>query len=106
MKKRWIQDPKTGDLIPAEEYHAHKAREAGFYVMGDIQPYQAVAVDVATGNAPVITSRSAHREYLKRNGYVELGNDAKPIQRTDVRGDFNVRAELTRATHEILSRRR
>lgn len=44
-------------------------------VMSDIEPYQAVAADIATGKSPHITSRSQHREFLKRNDYVELGND-------------------------------
>ena len=44
-------------------------------IQSDIEPYRAVAVDVATGKPPVIGSRAEHREYLKRNGYVELGND-------------------------------
>lgn len=48
-------------------------------VRSDIEPYRAVAVDVATGKAPVIRSRSEHREYLRRNGYVEVGND--PIRK-------------------------
>ena len=45
------------------------------HVVSDIHPYQAMGTDVATGNAPVITSRSQHREYLTRNGYVEVGNE-------------------------------
>lgn len=50
-------------------------------IMADIQPYQAMGKDVATGNAPWITSRAHHREYLKRNGYEEVGNDIpKPRQ--------------------------
>lgn len=44
-------------------------------VISDIEPYQAVASDIATGRPPHITSRSQHREFLKRNDYVELGND-------------------------------
>jgi putative FmdB family regulatory protein len=44
-------------------------------VIRDIEPYQAMGMDVATGKAPMITGRSEHREYLKRNGYVEVGND-------------------------------
>lgn len=39
-------------------------------VMGDIQPYQSMV----TGEW--ITSRSAHREHLKKHGMVEVGNDS------------------------------
>lgn len=45
------------------------------HIVRDIQPYKAVAVDVATGKAPVIGGRAQHREYLRRNGYVEVGNE-------------------------------
>jgi len=45
------------------------------FVVSDIPEYQAMGTDIATGKAPVITSRSQHREYLKRNGYVEVGNE-------------------------------
>jgi len=45
-------------------------------VMRDIEPYQAMGTDIATGTAPWITSRSQHRDYIKRNNYVELGNDS------------------------------
>jgi hypothetical protein len=44
-------------------------------VMSDIEPYQAVASDIATGKPPHISSRSQHREFLKRNDFVELGNE-------------------------------
>ena len=73
-------------------------------VHADIQPYQSMGVDVATGNAPVITSRSQHREYLRRNGYVEVGNEVPTPKPREVAGDFNVRAELTQAVRDVLPR--
>ena len=73
-------------------------------VIADIQPYQAMGVDVATGDAPMITSRSKHRDYLKRNGYVELGNDMPDMSKRELKGDFNVRAELAQAVKEVLPR--
>lgn len=76
------------------------------YVAPDIQPYQAVAVDVATGKPPVIGSRRQHREFLRRNGYVEVGNDVGGLnpKAGDPRGDFNLRGDLTKATREVLGR--
>lgn len=44
-------------------------------------------------------------DHLKRNGCVEFGNDlnnAKP--REEVRGDFNVRDELGKATHQVMEK--
>lgn len=79
------------------------------YVAPDISPYQAVAVDVATGQLPVISSRSAHREFLKRNGYTEVGNESVRSRNRapgDVRGDFNLRGDLANATREVLGKTR
>ena len=72
-------------------------------IISDIQPYQAIAADVKTGTAPVIRSRSEHREFLKRNGYVEVGNEMpkpKPFEPPS-----SCRPELTQATREVLSKR-
>lgn len=45
-------------------------------VQADIQPYMSAAVDKETGKPVGIQSRKQHREFLKRNDYVEVGNDA------------------------------
>jgi hypothetical protein len=75
-------------------------------VTPDINAYQAVAVDVATGKPPVINSRSAHRDFLKRNGYTEVGNERIGRAPGEVRGDFNLRRELTQATREVLGKQK
>jgi len=75
------------------------------FVQADTPAYQAVAVDSKTGTMPVIEGRVAHREFLKRNGYVEVGNDM-PKPKTEVRGDFNLRKELTEATKQVLAKQR
>lgn len=51
-------------------------------VIGDIEPYQAMGRDVATGTAPMITSRSQHRDYLKRNNYTEIGTE-RPVTKRE-----------------------
>lgn len=75
-------------------------------VAPDIGAYQAVAIDVATGKPPVINSRSAHRDFLKRNGYQEVGNERIGRKPGEVRGDFNLRKELTQATREVLGKKK
>ena len=46
----------------------------------DIEPYRAMGADVALkGGRPVIGSRSEHRQYLRRNGYVETGNEVPRV---------------------------
>lgn len=57
------------------------------HVVGDIQPYMTVAADKETGKRQFITSRSKHKEFLRRNGYEELGNEkftpSAPKDKTD-----------------------
>lgn len=50
-------------------------------IVSDIEPYQAMGTDIATGKKPMISSRSQHRDYLKRNGFVELGNEMPKTQK-------------------------
>jgi hypothetical protein len=57
---------------------------AGPQIMSDIAPYRTTATDVATGKRAVIGGRRQHREFLRRNGYVELGNDYVPPQREEM----------------------
>jgi hypothetical protein len=71
-------------------------------VIADIQPYQSMGIDVATGKAPVITSRSEHRAYLRRNGYVEVGNEMPKATSRPIQGDFNVRADLAQAVKQVI----
>lgn len=48
--------------------------DAAPMVMGDIDPYRAVAADV-DGKRHVIGGRRQHREFLARNNYTEVGNE-------------------------------
>lgn len=46
----------------------------------DIEGYRAMGADVASqGKRPWIGSRSEHRDYLRRNGYVETGNETPKV---------------------------
>lgn len=72
------------------------------YVSADIQPYKAMTGDVA---GKYITSRREHREFLKRNGLVEVGNE--PIK--PIRNDFRpkkgeVAKELKKVIPQVLRR--
>ena len=75
---------------------------SGLQIIRDIDPYQAVAEDKATGKRPHIGSRREHREFLKRNGYHERGND--PIRpRQAEYADVNPR-ELKQTIDRITGR--
>ncbi len=57
---------------------------AGPQIMSDIAPYRTAATDVATGQRAVIGGRRQHREFLHRNGYIEIGNDYVPPRREEM----------------------
>lgn len=50
-----------------------KVISAPAMVIPDIQPYRAMA-----GKQPWITSRAQHREFLRENNLVEVGNEGRP----------------------------
>jgi hypothetical protein len=55
---------------------AQRSDLPGPMIVSDIREYRASAVDKSTGQRPVIGGRRQHREFLRNNGYRELGNDA------------------------------
>lgn len=74
------QDPPTCLVCyttPNELSHLREYREMRRvvfphqFIAPDIQPYRAIGP-----GRPWISSRSEHREYLYKHGYVEVGNDS------------------------------
>ena len=71
-RTRYIQDPVTHKLIPANEYYA-PTDNAAPYIVEDYKPYQSMV----TGE--YIEGRKAHREHLlKHNVVVAEQNSARP----------------------------
>jgi hypothetical protein len=66
----YVYDKEKGELVPKEEYYSSTVSNAPF-VMNDIQPYKNMV------DGQMITSRSTHREFLKANRLVEVGNEIK-----------------------------
>jgi len=68
---------------------------------GHVYEYKAVAAE-ADGSLPVITNKAQHQEYLKRNGYVEVGNEkpvSKPYQHPP-----SSREEVKKSLQQVMSR--
>lgn len=66
------------------------------HVAPDIQPYRAMAGDKA---GQFITSRREHREYLRRNRLVEVGNE--PIR--PIKNDFRPkRGEIAQELKQVI----
>lgn len=63
-------------------------------VSADIQPYWTVAADKRTGQQQYIQSRRQHREFLKRNGYEEIGSES--IMPKSVQERFHAEHEAAR----------
>ena len=61
MKNQFYEQPK----LPANQ------------IIRDIDPYRTAGADIAADNKRVVIGgRRQHREFLARNGYVEVGNEA------------------------------
>ncbi len=92
-----------GTWVPAEEFQ--QAPET-HHVMPDIAPYQAMFIDKATGIAPMVTSRSQHRELLRRNDLQEVGNEVKAhmdqVLRREVPRDPRLKQRLIEVAAEKL----
>jgi len=83
--KRWIQDPVTFKLVPADEYYA-PAENAGPYIRDDIKPYQSMI------DGRMIEGRKAHREHLKSNNCIEAGD--MPIKNPERPKDNSLKERL------------
>ena len=70
VRKRWVQHPKTGKLIPEEEVDFPRRRNGirarSFQIMPDIEPF------VSPVDGTVVSSRSVLREHNARNDVVNF----------------------------------
>lgn len=69
---KYIQDPGTGELIPAHNYV--RAGEHSHMIQPDIQPYKSMI------DGTYISSRSKHRAHLKQHNCIEVGNETKHLK--------------------------
>jgi len=72
MRRTYIWDPHVRKMVPKGTETKAPDEGPSYYVQGDIEPYKAIGGDMA---GKWITSRSQHREFLKRNGFIEVGNE-------------------------------
>lgn len=90
-------DPSANNngMVPKHLAAPLNVSDAGPMVMGDIEPYRAVAADV-DGKRHVIGGRRQHREFLARNGYTEVGNERMMPRREELSRDDRF-ADIRRA---------
>ena len=72
----------------------------GGQIIADIAPYKPVAADLVSGKRPVIGGRRQHREFLKRNGYIEVGNESQRDTRQYGPRPGEIAAEVKRVIGE------
>lgn len=73
---RYRYDKDLGCLIEVRPGQNYFEASPGPSIISDIEPYRAIASDIACDNKrPVIGGKRQHREFLQRNGYVEVGNE-------------------------------
>lgn len=70
MKRCYVQDPVTLELVPKDEYHARREVNAPM-VMPDIAGYKSMQTGEWIGG------RRQHREHLKQHRLIEVGNEIK-----------------------------
>jgi len=93
--------------VPPEHPHPVTRVISPCVGFGDIKPYIAVGGDMA---GKPITSRNEHRQFLKRNRLVELGNEpvrsTKEFRRTTQKGDVreSMKAAIAQHTRPDLKR--
>ena len=72
MRRSWVQDPETGELVPKEEYYG--SRQTFHGVLGEIEPF------VSHVDGTLIDSRKALREHNARNNVEQADFDSSTIK--------------------------
>ena len=71
----------------------------GLQIIKDIDPYKTVAAEKATGKQIRVGSRREHKEFLRRNGYEEIGNEIPKPTRPTL--NFVSKADIKRAIEQV-----
>jgi tRNA U34 5-carboxymethylaminomethyl modifying enzyme MnmG/GidA len=101
-KRSWVYI--NGEAIEITDNYVPEP--TGHFVMNDIQPYQSMI------DGRMITSRSEHREHLRANGCIEVGNEKMETKVAPVKDNRRevLRSQLANMTHsqanKILSKLR
>lgn len=88
-RETWVRRPghplaDENGFVRLEQAGPLRQAEAAPMVIGDLPEYRTAAADIATGGRTVIGGRRQHREFLRRNDYVELGNDMPKPRREEL----------------------
>ena len=85
----------NGEMVwCSDDYKA--ATDPGYFVQGDIQPYQSQI------DGSMITSRSQHRSHLKQHGCIEVGNETKHLKPSQIQDLKGLKQDLIDICHSKL----
>ena len=83
----------TDDYVPEGRHEYH--------IVVDIEPYRSMA------DGSIVTSRSHHREMLRRNNAVEIGNDSSLYKpRQPIKSPPGLKEQVIRAVEQVENRQR
>lgn len=69
--KKFVYDQETGKMTEVTD--TVRPPRKGPYIIDDIEPYKAAGPEYGK----MISSRSQHREYLRKHNLIEVGNEKK-----------------------------
>jgi hypothetical protein len=69
-------------------------------IIKDLDPYKPIAVDKNTGQTPIIGGRRQHREFLRNNGYIEIGNSYVEPKREELSKSERI-ADIRKAMNDF-----
>jgi len=99
MRRRWVYD-KNGHAVEVTQDWRPEPR-SDYHIMPDIKPYKSMI------DGREITSRSKHREHLRENNCVEIGNDSSLYQKPKpLQSPPGLKEKIIRAVNQVEQRRR
>lgn len=93
---KWVQHPKTGELIPAGEYYSGERVRTAAVQQDTMSPLWHPAKDMITD------SKSEFRRWTKEAGCVEIGNES--VRGTYERHQKEQQAKRDARRHEVVAR--
>ena len=78
-RRTYIYDRELDAMVQIsgpETNHPQQQPGGGMHIIRDIEPYRTAGSDIAHDNKRIMVgSRSEHRDFLRRNDYIEVGNE-------------------------------
>ena len=96
-RQKYIWDKVAKDFVPADQF-VRTGVDAGYNIMSDIEPYQNIIDGKPVGG------RRQHREFLKRHGVEEVGNEKIYNRPKPEHKPKGVGMDIKRAIEELNSR--